>query len=356
MDKTPSRRGLYLILGAVGLWLGVRYLLPVAIPFLLGALIAFAAERMVGLLAGRLRLPRWAAAGIGVTLVFLLLLGTLVLVIAVLVKQAGRLSVVLPELVEATRDSLGSLEAWLLSLAGRVPGEVGQVLRTGIYELFSGSGTMMDGLMDRALGLASQLITVLTDGALALVTSVLAAYMISVRLPWLRDLVRERLGRFTEAVTQIKGAAVGWLLAQLKLAGMAFGLLLIAFWILRIPYGPVWAGVIALVDAFPILGCGTVLLPWCLVCFLQGQTARALGLLGTYALVWLVRSVLEPRLLGKELGLDPLVTLIAIYGGLKLFGFVGMLLAPVLVMVGMRAVKWERKAFPRGEGGPPRTQ
>lgn len=342
VDKIPSGRVLSLVLGGIGAWLAVRYLLPVALPFLLGAGIALAAEPVVTLLTRKVKFRRWVAAAVGVSLVFLLLVGSLVVLVAVLVRQAGRLSAVLPELAEVTRDSLGSLEAWLLSLVGRIPGEVGQVLRSTILELFSGSGNMMDGLVERGLGLASRLLTVLTDGALGLITGVLAAYMISVRLPWMKERLGARLERYSAALAEMKRAVVGWLLAQLKLAGMAFGLMALSFWLLRIRHGLLWAAVIALVDAVPILGCGMVLVPWSVVCFLKGQSVRAWGLLGAYALVWLVRSVLEPRLLGKELGLDPLVTLIAIYGGLKLFGFLGMLLAPVLVMVGMRVVTWKR--------------
>jgi predicted PurR-regulated permease PerM len=74
---------------------------------------------------------------------------------------------------------------------------------------------------------------------------------------------------------------------------------------------------------------GTVLLPWSLVSFLQDDKVLALGLLGIFAAVWLVRSVLEPKLISSELGLDPLVTLVCIYGGFRLWGIPGMLLAPV---------------------------
>ena len=99
--------------------------------------------------------------------------------------------------------------------------------------------------------------------------------------------------------------------------------------LLRIPHGPLWAGVVALVGAFPVLGAGTVLLPWSLICLLQGETARGIGLLGIYAAAALTRSILEPRLVGRQLGLDPLVTLFALYAGYKLAGLAGMLLAPM---------------------------
>ena len=124
----------------------------------------------------------------------------------------------------------------------------------------------------------------------------------------------------------------GWLSAQLKLSVIAFGALLVGFWLLRVPYGILWAAVIAVVDLLPVLGCGTVLVPWSLICLLQGQQLRGLGLLGLYGVVWLLRSVLEPKLLGKELGLDPLVTLLAVYAGYRLLGLTGMLLAPILAV------------------------
>jgi predicted PurR-regulated permease PerM len=110
-------------------------------------------------------------------------------------------------------------------------------------------------------------------------------------------------------------------------------ILAVCFWLLKIPHGLLWAVVIALVDALPVLGCGVVLLPWSLILLLQGHRLRCVGLLGTYALVFLSRNVLEPKLLGKELGLDPLVTLLSIYAGYRLLGLPGMLLAPLLAVV-----------------------
>ena len=92
------------------------------------------------------------------------------------------------------------------------------------------------------------------------------------------------------------------------------------------------AGLITLVDAFPILGVGTVLVPWGILLLVQGNLPLGLGIFALYGVIWLVRSVLEPKLLGKELGLDPLVTLVCIYAGFRLWGIWGMLLMPILAM------------------------
>ena len=122
----------------------------------------------------------------------------------------------------------------------------------------------------------------------------------------------------------------GWLRAQLKLMLVSFGIVTVGFFILAIPNALLWGAVVALVDAVPLLGTGTVLLPWALVSFLQGQPFRAIGLVCTYLVAMLIRTVLEPRLIGKQLGIDPLLTLLVMYLGYCFWGILGMIFAPVL--------------------------
>ena len=78
-----------------------------------------------------------------------------------------------------------------------------------------------------------------------------------------------------------------------------------------------------------MLGSGTVLIPWTLLLLIQGQYGQALGMGLLYLAAVVVRSVLEPRLVGRQLGLDPLVTLAAFYAGYRLWGILGMILAPI---------------------------
>ena len=106
-------------------------------------------------------------------------------------------------------------------------------------------------------------------------------------------------------------------------------------------HAPLAAFLTTLVDALPVLGTGMVLIPWALICFLGGNSIRGLGLLGLYATAALVRSVLEPKLVGSHLGLDPLVTLIAMYCGLRLWGLAGMLLLPMLAATVFQALPEE---------------
>ena len=344
MSKKPANRVYWIAGSLIGGWIFLRYLLPVLLPFLLGAALALAAEPLVGLLNRRLKLPRFPAACIGVTAVFILLIALLVMLGALVIREAGQLARIMPDIVESARQGLGSLENWLLNMAASAPDGVRPVLEGAVINLFSGSDTTIGKFTEALLGVAAGVLGWVTNSALTFATSVLAAFMISAKLPRIKEWIRGHLPpvwreRYFPALKGLKDALIGWLTAQLKLSGVTLILLFIGFWALRIPYAPVWAVAVAFVDAFPVLGTGTVLIPWSVICLLQGETARGAGLLGLYAVVWLIRSVLEPRLLGKELGLDPLVTLLAMYAGYKLFGFLGMILSPLLAVAAVRLLK-----------------
>ena len=111
---------------------------------------------------------------------------------------------------------------------------------------------------------------------------------------------------------------------------------------MRIPQGAAWALVVAVVDAVPVLGTGTVLVPWAVVCLIKKESLRAIGLLCTYGVAMMTRTVLEPRLMGKQLGLDPLTTLITLYAGYRFWGFGGLLVTPILASAAKSILKTER--------------
>ena len=330
------------------LWLVFRFLLPLAAPFLLAAVLALLAEPLVRVFQQRLHLSRGIASGVGVSITLLLTALLLTTLCAFLLRELGELAGIMPDLESAASDGISSMEGYFLSLAAQTPANVRTLLTRGVENLFSGSSRVLDQVSSRLLDLASNILKGLPDSALSLGTWILASYMTSARLPKIKDLLRDRLpptwkDRYLPALRQLRHTLTGWLTAQLKLAGITFGILTMGFLLLKISYAPLWAALISLADALPILGTGTILIPWSFVCFLQGDTLQALGLLGIYAVAALMRSILEPRLIGKQLGLDPLITLLAIYAGYPIWGFFGMLLAPLLA-VGLTQLLWQREA------------
>lgn len=105
------------------------------------------------------------------------------------------------------------------------------------------------------------------------------------------------------------------------------------FWILKIPNAFVLGALVAIVDILPILGTGAVLLPWSILSFILGNLKIGVGILLLYLFVTAVRQTIEPKIVGKQIGLHPIVTLVLMYVGAQLMGVLGLLLLPILATI-----------------------
>ena len=335
-------RNTALLLGFfLALWVGIRFFLPILLPFLLGTLLSIAAEPTVSLLSRKL--PRVAAAGIGVCVTLVLIGCIFFLLMALLVREMGVLAGALPDLGQTATEGLSSLEGFLLELTDHTPAGVRPLLSRTVTGLFSDGTAVMDRVIQWIPGAATRVLGHIPGSAITLGTGILSAFMVSARLPKLKDWFRQVIGsaglqKWLPLFSRIRHALGGFLKAQLKLSLLSFFITLCGFFLLKIPYAPVWALFTAVVDAIPVLGTGTVLIPWSLVCLLQDNHTQAIGLLGIYVVAFLSRTILEPRLVGDQLGLDPLMTLVTLYAGYKIWGFGGMLLAPLLCVAAMELI------------------
>jgi len=322
-------------------WLIIRFFLPLFFPFLLGTALALSAEPLVRVLHKKLHVPRGVSAFIGVSMAFSLLAILLLCLCAFLLRELGNLGHVLPDLSQTAKSGFSLIRNWMLQLSSHTPESLQPLLRQNVNRLFSDGAALLDKTMGYLLSSAGSLLSHIPDSALNLGTAVISAFLISAKLPRLRRYCLRRIpGKFlhtlTDAGKQIRRILGNWFTAQCKLTGVSFLILFLGLVILRIPYALLWASVICLVDAFPVLGTGTVLLPWSLIHLLQGDMPRAIGLAAVYVTVSLTRSLLEPKFLSRHLGLDPLVTLVALYVGFRLWGIGGMILAPMLTVIAIQ--------------------
>ena len=103
--------------------------------------------------------------------------------------------------------------------------------------------------------------------------------------------------------------------------------------ILGIPYAPIWGTLIGIFDILPVLGTGGILLPWGIILLVTGNIPMGIGILMVYLIITIIRNILEPKLVGKQIGLHPLATLISLYVGLKVAGIIGMFGFPVTLAI-----------------------
>ncbi|MGM9640116.1 MAG: sporulation integral membrane protein YtvI [Faecousia sp.] len=321
---------------AAGL-LAMRYLLPLALPILVGLAVAMAAEPLAKLLCGRAGVPRGLASAIAICVAFAVTGGVLYLLGRLALGELDRLADQIPQVAMGLDTAAGRVRQWLQGLAQRAPEHLRPQIEAGIRELFESGTQLAHGAAEQVLGLASRIVLSLPDTLVFLGTAIASSFLISARLPRALPLLRRKLPKAWQnqvlpVLQALRVNVGGWFRAQLKLMGITFVLLTLGFLVLRVEHPVLIGAVVALVDALPMLGVGTILIPWGLLAMLQGSGALGLGLLALYAGATLTRSVLEPRMVGRQLGLSPLTTLAAVYAGYKLWGILGMILAPVLTI------------------------
>ena len=246
----PVRKLFTLAFVLLGLYISIRYLLPLFFPFLLGGALALAAEPLVRFLCKRL--PRPVAAVIGVTLSFAFLAMALLLLAALVLRQLRTLPGVLPDLENTIRGGMQTLSSRLLEITEKAPGGTAAVLQQKIIDFFSGGSALLDRIMEYLLHLASGILSQVPGRALSFGTAIIASFMISSKLPQLKNTVRSRLDSqnlqsLFDALRRLRHSLLSWLKAQLKLSGITFVVAAGGLLLLRIPYALFWAAIIAMV-------------------------------------------------------------------------------------------------------------
>jgi sporulation integral membrane protein YtvI len=130
----------------------------------------------------------------------------------------------------------------------------------------------------------------------------------------------------------LRKALFGFIRAQLTLVTISGIIMLVGLLILQVKYAFTIAIVTLLVDLLPYFGVGSVMIPWILYTVLFGNYKLAIGLAIIYFIILVVRQLLEPKLVASNIGLDPLVTLVALFVGLKLLGVLGLIIGPVVTV------------------------
>ena len=323
---------------ALGAWAFGALLLPVLLPFFIGLAVSLLAEKPVRLLQTRARFPRPLASGLCVLLLFGILFCGLFFLCRLLCSEAADLARQLPRLAENLAPLFARLKERLLTLAGKLPDGLGTGLRAGVEDFFKTGAGVGTKLYETLFSWASGVIGRLPDAVLFAVTAVLSSFMLSGELPairgWLRRAVRPAwLEKLQTLGGHVRTTLGSWLRAQLKLMGITFLILNAGLLLLRVRYPVLAALVITVVDALPVFGTGTILIPWALALFLQGETKTGVGLVILYGAAALSRQALEPRLVGKQVGLNPVLTLLALYTGYRLLGVGGMIVFPIAAML-----------------------
>lgn len=182
----------------------------------------------------------------------------------------------------------------------------------------------------------------LLSSLVALVASCYIAKDFNRLLRFVKELCGKRITENFIRVKKIFFESVFKLIkGYLILSFLAYIVLTIGLLILRVKYAPIIAIFIALVDILPVIGVGTVMVPWAVISVFLGNYNFAVGITILYSILLLVRNFSEPKIIGGQIGINPLFTLLAIFIGFKIFGVIGLILFPITLIVVIRYYKDE---------------
>ena len=311
-----------------------RPLLPLGIAFLLSCLLAGPSET----LHQKSRLPKGLCAlGVLAALTAALclsgwLLGRLAM------AQLRQLGALLPGMLASLQESLAALQH---RLNRWFPGQKVLSEPADWLDAISLPQLGLEGLAGSLGWAASSLPDLLLTAVFLLAATVLLVCWRKQTLSFVR---RQLPPRLLEALLRLwdylKDALLGWMKAQGILMAVTFGILLAGCFFLRVQGAFLVSALIALMDALPVLGAGLALIPWALIELILGNYGRGLGIAGLYAVTLTARNALEPQVVGKQIGLHPLISLIAFFLGWRLAGLPGMLLGPILALILVKLQEW----------------
>ena len=315
-------------------WNLIRFFMP----FVIGWIIAAIASPLVNWLEKRLKIVK----KLGSALIVILVLAAIVLV---LYFGISRLAAEISDLIRNFPDMYAQLETGLRqigdTLSGlfeRLPSGIQNGWNTVVRNLDQYMGNLVSNMSEPTVMAAGNIAKSVPYYLISFIVAVLSAYFFIVErekvLAWMKRVSPESVQkRMTLVMDNLRYAVGGYFKAQFKIMGIVFLILLVGLGILDTGYFVLVAFLIAFLDFLPFFGTGTAMIPWAVYEFFMGDYKMTVALIVIYVITQAVHQLLQPKLVGDSVGLNPLVTLFLLYIGYRMGGILWMILAVPIGMV-----------------------
>ena len=315
-----------------------RPILGIMLPFILAFIMAWALNPVIQILQRRLRLTRKLFSYILVLMIYAVL-GVLAFVfVTQMIGQLIDLVGAVPSIVAQMQKAYNALMQYILQLLDMLPPGYEEV-RQEVLSLFASAWDWLRGVITRlvsgAVGITSGVAMEVPSFVIFLTVLILASCIITTDFPNLRENIYAYLGSRGKHSLRLMGhsfrtAVLGFFRSQLIFALVDMAIILVAFFIIGVTYPLPIALVLCFLDFIPFFGAGTVLVPWGLICLLLGFAPMGAQLLLLYAILYILRRIFEPRVLGGATGFSSLQMLLSMYEGMRLAGVTGLIIAPII--------------------------
>ncbi len=304
-------------------------------PFIVAFVIAAPFHKIVEFLAAKLHINR-SVSSIAILSLILLIIGALLgCAFYYLYNQIKSFIGILPETIKDFGETLAILYEKFRNFAPSLTSSIDNFVGNSNFSLKSYTPQITNSAIGYATDFAASVPSVLFFLLILLLSVFFFIKDYNSIMSFFREAIPEKtLSVLRYLKTTAWDGFAGYVKSQLILSSITALLVAVTFWVIGIEYAVVWAIIIGIVDALPILGSGIILIPFSVILLItQENTVFAIVILVLQAGVFIVRQVLSPRIMSSQLGLHPLLTLISIYIGNKIMGLMGMIVFPILSLL-----------------------
>lgn len=326
--------GLYLAL-PTGLW-AIGRVISLFLPFILGYLFSLIINPLADKLQSKFKLPRGLSAILVIILTVGIIGGILAGVIWKIVEEMRSIYSHYPQIYAETvimwENISGKFSDFYVALPDAIQNvldNLGKQFSVAIADFFQRTpvvekaGNFAKGLPGIFIGLI----------AFFLSLYFMVADAKKIRLELKKVIPQKITSKLYSIRTELKKYLGGYVKAQAIIMSIAFVVIFLGLSILGVNYALLIALVIAILDALPLFGSGAVLWPWAIISLLNGSFKLGIGLIIIYLAIALVRQMIEPKIVSSNIGLHPVMTLMAMYIGYKTFSIGGLILGPITLML-----------------------
>ncbi len=332
---------LYIITIVGVLYFVFKYLLSWILPFIIGFVIAYILKPIGDVISDVTKLKN-KNKGISIFVIsffYVLIIVIIGFIIANIWSLIYEFISILPgSYNQIIEPMILSVNDWVISFIGTLSPEVAGLISNILSNVLDILATAVSSASKTILLSVTRIAQKIPIYFITLLFSIICSVLITVDYDNVSAfLTRQIPGKARKLLFDIKKILVGTIFKMIKayfiLSFIAFIEMCIGFAILGINHAISIAAFIAFLDFLPLIGVGGVLIPWGIYEIVLGRKFVGIGLIIIYIIIYIVRSALEPRVIGKQIGLSSLVTIVSMFVGFKIFGFIGFIIAPIIAIV-----------------------
>ena len=329
---------LYVVLILLGLYIALE-LSIFYMPFLIAFIISLMIEPAIKKIMKKTHLTRRTSSIIIFVLVSVIIIGGLAWLLITLFSESS-------SLLQSLNDYFDKLYVQFQNLINyfdfdniHLSDEILEVIQNSTGDFLTTASDWLRNILNNLINFVTSIPSI----AICIGITVIALYFICVDKIYILDQIEHHLPRLwvkkiSVHLKELIQTLGGYLKAEATLILVSFIISLIGLYILQIvgfniQYPLLMALFIGFVDALPILGSGTVMIPWAIICALNGDINLGIAIIVLLIIMSIVRQVLEPKLVSKNIGVHPIFTLIAMYTGFKVIGIIGLLVGPIVLII-----------------------